>query len=214
MSNDSNQNEHDDRTIDHSSDEATAAAGADQFAAEIGAQPNGDPSTRSETDQLREELTQVKERELRTLAEMENMRKRLARDLEQQMRFAHLPLLKDMLDVVDNLKRALDASQPDAAVKQTLHSGVQMVYTQLMGTLDKFHCKPIDATGKPFDPNLHQAIAQLASAEVPAGHVLLEASAGFLLHDRVIRPSQVIVSVGPPATDPTPPPASDAPQDG
>jgi molecular chaperone GrpE len=212
MSNDSNQNEHDDRTIDHSSDEASAAAGADQFAAEIGDLPNGGSSARSESDQLREELTQAKERELRTLAEMENMRKRLARDLEQQMRFAHLPLLKDMLDVVDNLKRALDASQPDAAVKQTLHSGVQMVYTQLMGTLDKFHCKPIDATGKPFD--LHQAIAQLASAEVPAGHVLLEASAGFLLHDRVIRPSQVIVSVGPPATDPTPPPASDAPQDG
>jgi molecular chaperone GrpE len=214
MSNDSNQNGQDDRTTDTSSDEANAAAGADQFAAEIGAQPNEGPSAGSETDQLREELTQVKERELRTLAEMENMRKRLARDLEQQMRFAHLPLLKDMLDVVDNLKRALDASQPDASVKQTLHSGVQMVYTQLMGTLEKFHCKPIDAMGKPFDPNLHQAIAQLASTEVPAGHVLMEASAGFLLHDRVIRPSQVIVSVGPPATDPTPPTASDAPQEG
>lgn len=214
MSNDSNQNEHDDRTRDTSSDEATAAVGADQFAAEIGAQPTGDPSARSETDQLRDELAQTKERELRTLAEMENMRKRLARDLEQQMRFAHLPLLKDMLDVVDNLKRALDASQPDASAKQTLHSGVQMVYTQLMGTLEKFHCKPIDAMGKPFDPNLHQAIAQLASTEVPAGHVLLEASAGFLLHDRVIRPSQVIVSVGPPATDPSSPAASDTPQDG
>ena len=214
MSNDSNSNEHDDRTSDRSRDEASAAAGADQFAAEIGDLPNGGSSARSESDQLREELTQAKERELRTLAEMENMRKRLARDLEQQMRFAHLPLLKDMLDVVDNLKRALDVSQPDAAVKQTLHSGVQMVYTQLMGTLDKFHCKPIDATGKPFDPNLHQAIAQLSSAEVPAGHVVLEASAGFLLHDRVIRPSQVIVSVGPPATDPTPQQGPDAPQEG
>jgi molecular chaperone GrpE len=214
MSNDGNQNEYDDRTSETSSDEASAAAGADQFAAEIDAQPNGDPSARSEPDQLREELALTKERELRTLAEMENMRKRLARDLEQQMRFAHLPLLKDILDVVDNLKRALDASQPDASVKQTLHSGVQMVYTQLLGTLEKFHCKPIDAMGKPFDPNLHQAIAQLSSTEVPAGHVLLEASAGFLLHDRVIRPSQVIVSVGPPATDPTPPPSSDPAQDG
>ncbi len=213
MSNNSNQNEHDDRTSDTSSDEASAAAGADQFAAEIDAQPAGDSPARSETEQLREELAQTKERELRTLAEMENMRKRLARDLEQQMRFAHLPLLKDTLDVVDNLKRALDASQPDASVKQTLHSGVQMVYTQLMGTLERFHCKPIDAAGKPFDPNLHQAIAQLASAEVPAGHVLLEASAGFLLHDRVIRPSQVIVSVGPPPTDPASSATSDPSKD-
>lgn len=134
---------------------------------------------------------------LKSHAEAENFRKRLQRDAEQQLRYALTPLVRDMLDVIDNLKRATDAASNDTGNSSALLEGVQMVTQQLSNILTKFSCKPIESVGKPFDPNFHEAITQMASPTVAAGSVLQEVAVGYMLHDRVIRPSQVIVSTGP-----------------
>jgi molecular chaperone GrpE len=137
---------------------------------------------------------------LKSHAEAENFRKRLQRDSEQQLRYANMPLVRDMLDVIDNLKRATDAATGESGNTTALLNGVQMVTQQLTNILNKFACQPIESVGKPFDPNFHEAIAQMPSEEVPAGSVLQEVAVGYMLHDRVIRPSQVIVSTGPQAS--------------
>jgi molecular chaperone GrpE len=101
-----------------------------------------------------------------------------------------------MLDVVDNLNRATESAQK-AGESGNLVDGVKLVLQQLTGVLEKHHCKPIPGLGKPFDPNIHQAIAQQPSDQYPAGTVMMETSLGYMMHDRVIRPSMVIVSTGP-----------------
>jgi molecular chaperone GrpE len=135
-------------------------------------------------------------------AEMENFRKRMQRDSELQLKYANLPLLRDLLDVVDNLNRATEAARSAATNSevnnaQALLSGVEMVGQQLLSLLGKFGCKPIAAEGVEFDPNVHEAISQMPSDQYAAGLVAQEVAVGYLLHDRVIRPSSVIVSTGP-----------------
>ncbi len=150
-------------------------------------------------ERLLEMAAKVKAAEVEVLkshAEAENFRKRLQRDAEQQLRYANMPLVRDLLDVVDNLKRATDAATGEAA-GSSLHNGVQMVTQQLIGILGKYACKPIESVGKPFDPNFHEAITQMPSADVPSGSVVQEVAVGYTLHDRVVRPAAVIVSTGP-----------------
>lgn len=151
----------------------------------------------SDDDRINDLMIKLKAAEtevLKSHAEAENFRKRLQRDAEQQLRYANMPLVRDLLDVVDNLKRATEAASSEAGSAPALHSGVQMVTQQLLNILTKFACKPIESVGKPFDPNIHEAIAQMPNPDVPSGHVSQEVAVGYMLHDRVIRPSQVIVS--------------------
>jgi len=144
---------------------------------------------------MEQQLAELKDRELKAQAELENFRKRILRDTEQTLKYASLPLVRDVLEVSDNLSRAAEAAQTSADAASLL-AGVRMVQQQLKGILEKYHCKAISALGKPFDPNVHQAIAQSPSAEYPTGTVSLEASAGYMMHERVVRPSHVIVSTG------------------
>jgi molecular chaperone GrpE len=142
---------------------------------------------------LRAELQQAKDRELRAHAELENYRKRAHRQIEDERRYANLPLMKELLPVLDNVHRAIDAAQKTPDVDALLQ-GFRLVAEQLEGALARHHCLPIAALHEPFDPHRHQAIAQQPSAEHPANTVLLVTQEGFQLHDRVVRPSQVIVS--------------------
>lgn len=148
-------------------------------------------------EKLEQQLAEAVDRELKAQAELENFRKRIYRDTEQTLKYASLPLIRDLLEVLDNLARATDAASnsPDAS---GLLDGVKMVQQQMTAVFAKHHCKPIAGLGSTFDPNVHQAIAQSPSDDYPAGQVMLEASTGYLLHDRVIRPSHVIVSTGKP----------------
>lgn len=135
-------------------------------------------------------------------AELENFRKRMHREMDQQLKYANLPLVKDLLDVIDNLHRATESasaesSQIDSPVHQALLDGVRMVLRQMENVFSKYGCKPIQSLGQPFDPNFHEAISQMPSAEYAAGTVAHEVAVGYLLHDRVVRPSSVIVSTGP-----------------
>lgn len=147
-----------------------------------------------EMERLREAADSADKRVLMAQAEAENFRKRMRRDMEGQLKFAALPLVSDILQVRDNLYRAMDAMTGDGA--EAMKEGVAIVAKQLDETLAKHHIKEIPAEGELFDPNFHEAISQMPSdhAEGTVAHV---AVTGFQMHDRVIRPSQVVVSTGP-----------------
>lgn len=161
--------------------------------------------------ELETQLREAKETALRSHAELENFRKRSQRELVEERRYAVVPLVRDLLPVVDNLERAIEAarslpaSSPSAqgqaaatpASASSLLEGVKMVAQQFETVLKSHQCVRIETVGTPFDPNQHEAIAQEPSAEFPAGTVTRAVQAGFKLHDRVIRPAQVFVSTGP-----------------
>ncbi len=139
------------------------------------------------------ELAAAKDRELRVHAELENYRKRAARELEEHIRYAELSLLRDVLPVMDNVDRAIEAGEKNADASNLLE-GFKMVSQQLRELLACHHCTRIEATNAPFDPNVHHAVMQQPSEEHPANTVLMVTQDGYQLHDRVVRPSQVIVS--------------------
>jgi molecular chaperone GrpE len=149
----------------------------------------------NEVEQLRGELAEAKDRALRTQAELDNYRKRIQREMDDTLRYANMNLMRDLLPVVDNLHRAAESAEKTSDVAGLL-AGVKMVATQFEDVLARHHCKRISAHGEAFDPNVHEAIAQQPSEEHAQGTVMLEATTGFQLHDRVVRPTQVIVSSG------------------
>jgi molecular chaperone GrpE len=143
--------------------------------------------------QLQAELQAAKDRELRSHAELDNYRKRAARELEDRTRYADMSLLRDLLPVLDDVERAIQAAgQSDDAA--ALLDGFKMVQQHLQDVLKRHHCIEIEALGAPFDPHLHHAVMQQPSEEHPANTVLMVTQNGYQLHDRVVRPSQVIVS--------------------
>lgn len=165
---------------------------------ELGKQPEPQEGTPDERiAAIEAELEEANRRLLMAQADVENFRKRMRRDYEEQLRYAAVPLLRDVLDVLDNMRRAIEAANSNDAAAG-LREGVAMVAKQLEDTIVKHQCRPIPAEGELFDPNYHEAISQMPSSTHPAGTVAHEAVRGYQLHDRVVRPSQVIVSTGPP----------------
>lgn len=155
-----------------------------------------DRESRDETlDRLRREVDEANGRALKAQAELENFRRRLRSDYEDQLRFASLPLVSDILQVRDNLVRALEAVAATGSI-EGLRDGVAIVVKQFDDILGKYSVTPIEAIGQAFDPNVHQAISQMSSDTHPEGVVAHVAVTGFLMHDRVVRPSQVVVSTG------------------
>jgi len=158
----------------------------------------GNESPEQIVDLLEQQVAEFRDRELKAQAELENFRKRLLRDTEQQLKYAIAPFVRDLLEVVDNLNRATDAATASGSTDQ-LVAGVKLVQSQLNAALAKHDCRPVVSIGQPFDPYKHQAISQQPSTEYPAGIIMYETSVGYVLHDRVVRPSMVIVSTGPAA---------------
>jgi len=138
----------------------------------------------AERDAVRDQL-------LRTLADFDNYRKRLARDHERTKKLAAESVVRDLLPVLDNLERAVDHAdaEPDALVE-----GVKMVLGQFRGVLDRHGLKQIPALNKPFDPHVHEAVMQAESDEIPPDHVVQEFEKGYKLGDFVLRPAKVVVS--------------------
>jgi molecular chaperone GrpE len=151
----------------------------------------------SDTDQLAAELAAANDRALRLQAEMQNLRNRTSREIADERRYASLPVLRELLPVVDNIDRAIEAAEK-AGEAENLLEGFRLVRQQLMAILSRHHAEPIVAARQPFDPNFHEAILQQPSSDVPAGHVMQVTQTGYKLHERVVRPAQVIVSSGPP----------------
>lgn len=165
-------------------------------AQESEAEQPSEPETRDEEmERLRGEVLIAEKKVLQAQAEAENFRKRMRRDLEDQLRFAALPLVEDILSVRDNLLRGLEAAETSAD-PAGLKEGVAMVAKQLDDALAKHSVEQISTEDATFDPNLHEAISQMPSEEHPSGSIMHVAQTGFKMHDRVIRPTQVVVSSG------------------
>jgi molecular chaperone GrpE len=132
----------------------------------------------------------------RTRADFENYQKRYQRELAVERRFAQTPLAFDLLPALDNLERAIAAAK-QAGDKGALAQGVMMVQSQLLDVLRRHGVTRMEAQGQPFDPNLHQAVMQQPSGEHPPSTVVQVLEPGYLIHDRVLRPARVAVSVSP-----------------
>lgn len=134
------------------------------------------------------------DRMLRHSAELDNYKKRSQREMVEFRKFANEALIKELLSVVDNLERAIASSPADNAESDCMMEGVDLTLKEILKVFEKFSVKPVDAEGKPFDPNFHQAVMQEPSDEHPEGTVLTVLQKGYLLHDRLIRPAMVVVS--------------------
>jgi molecular chaperone GrpE len=149
--------------------------------------------------QLEAERDELKDRMLRIAAEFENAKKRFRKEQSEAESKAREAVLKDMLEVIDNLERAANASSTsNAAVDaQAVQQGVNLVLRLANSKLERYDVRPVDSRGKPFDPRLHDAISQVASAEVPPGTVLEELQKGYRLGDKLLRPASVVVALAP-----------------
>jgi len=148
-----------------------------------------------ELDALREDFEKFKDLYIRSQADLDNYRKRATREREDAIRYANSSLLERLLPVLDNFELGLDAAKQTAGADSILQ-GLSMVQKQLQDFLKDSGVESIEAVGTPFDPNLHEAIGQEASAEVAEGTVLRQLRRGYKLRDRLLRPATVMVSKG------------------
>ncbi len=156
---------------------------------------NDEEKAPSREEEIERQARETYERLLRVSAELDNYKKRTAREKADLMRYANEKLARDLLETVDNLERALAHHNEGAAADAdvALATGVEMTLKLLLDTLKRHGVTPIEAVGEPFDPNLHEAVGETASDTVESGQVAEELQRGYLLHDRLLRPSMVLV---------------------
>ncbi|OQY00572.1 MAG: nucleotide exchange factor GrpE [Desulfobacteraceae bacterium 4572_130] len=145
-------------------------------------------------EKFEQELKISEDKLLRLSAEFENYKKRSTREINDFRKFANESILKQLLIVVDNLERAIDSSTEKKADKNSILEGVQITHKEILKLFKTFNVNLIKANGKIFDPALHQAIVHEKSDEYPDNTVITELQKGYLVHDRLLRPSMVIVS--------------------
>ncbi len=172
-----------------------------------------EPSPIAEPSQAEEELTCLRQaleeksreaeanhdRALRAAAELENFKKRAQREREEYIRFANESLLREILPVLDNFDRALEAARARSEA-QGVVAGVELIQRELVKVLEKFGVTPYNALGQPFDPERHEAVQRVVRPGAPDMTVVEETQRGYLLNGRVLRPAMVVVAV-PPDTD-------------
>jgi molecular chaperone GrpE len=148
-------------------------------------------------------IAELKDQVLRGLAETENVRRRVQRDRDEALKYAASGFAKELLPVADNLRRALDAIPKDALeddeALRTLATGVEMTERLLLAAFERHQIKRIDALGKRFDSNLHQAMFEVPGSGQPAGTVVQVMEPGYTIHDRLLRPALVGVAKAEPA---------------
>jgi len=138
------------------------------------------------------------QRLLRTTADFDNFKKRAAREKQDAIRYANEGLLEKLVPVLDNFDAALSAAQTSSADgAQSLQTGVAMIFQQMKKVLTEAGLEEVDATGQTFDPNLHEAVSQQESKDVPEGNVLQQLRKGYKLRDRLLRPATVVVAKKP-----------------
>jgi len=152
-----------------------------------------DLGAEGEIEMARADLVDARDKMMRAQAELDNYRKRARRELEDERKYAELSLLRDLLPVLDNIHRAIDAADKKADATALL-AGFKLVRQQLETLLEQHQCKRIEAVGEPFDPAQHNAVMQQIVPDKPENTVVGEMQSGFHLYDRVVRPTQVVVS--------------------
>jgi molecular chaperone GrpE len=147
---------------------------------------------------LRQKVEDERDRVLRVLAEFENYKKRMSRQMEDYKKYANEALLKELLSVVDNLERAICSSEhaKDNPRESCVVEGVEMTLNEILKVLEKFHVTPFEALGKPFDPVFHEAVMQQESNGHPENLIIQVLQKGYMIHDRLLRPAMVVVSKG------------------
>jgi molecular chaperone GrpE len=150
----------------------------------------------SESEALQRELAEKNDRLLRALAEADNIRRRAQRDREDAVRYAAEGLVRDVIPVLDNLDRALDAARA-AGHSSSIVDGVELIRREFLKVLDKHGVTRYSAVGQRFDPNQHEAIARIVSLDKEPDTVVSETAPGYSLRGRVIRPAQVAVAGAP-----------------
>ncbi len=129
----------------------------------------------------------------RLRADYANYQKRVHKERESDRRYAAVPLITELLNVLDNFERAIDAAEAEEASPGLLH-GIRMIYEQLLDTLQRHGVQQIEAEGQPFDPDAHEAVTKQETDHVPPGTVIRVLQRGYKLHDRVVRPAKVAVA--------------------
>jgi len=149
---------------------------------------------RAERETQEKAVQEASDRYLRTLADFDNYKKRVKKEQEERARFANERLLSELLPLMDNLERALAHAKESPNI-ETLVEGFDLIRKQTFSTLEKFGIKPIESLNQPFDPCFHQAVGSVeVEGEEQENKVIQEAQQGYLLYDRVLRPSLVMVS--------------------
>ena len=147
--------------------------------------------------QLKAELSKYKDVALRSVADLDNYRKRMAREKDDAIRYANSNFLERLIPILDNFELGLQAAKTGGS-QSAVQDGMIMVFKQLQDFLASCGVETIDATGQHFDPNVHEAIAQEQNAEIAEGFVVRQLRKGYRLKDRLIRPANVVVSKGVP----------------
>lgn len=153
----------------------------------------------AEIAQLKEEAAQLKDRLLRTAADMENLRKRAEREKAEATLYAATNFARDLLSVADNMQRALAAVSPEAResadeATKNLLAGVELTEKDLLNVFQRFGIRKVDTVGHKFDPNMHQALFEMPTSEHPPGTVVQEMQSGFAIGERCLRPAMVGVA--------------------
>jgi molecular chaperone GrpE len=155
------------------------------------------PETPEELAALRDQAARANENRdlyVRAVADLENFRKRAARERQDAVRYANESLLGKILPVLDSFELALAATD---SAHEAMRDGVKMIFDQLRGALSEAGLEEVDATGQAFDPALHEAVSMLETADVPDGHVVQQLRKGYRLNDRLLRPATVVVARAP-----------------
>ena len=146
---------------------------------------------------LEAEVAEARDSVLRAHADAQNVMRRAEQDVEKARKFALESFAKELLPVVDNLERALEAASGDDAAVKAIAEGVDLTLKSFQGALGKFHIEAVDPAGEPFDPNLHQAMSMVENAEVEPNTVIAVMMKGYTLNGRLLRPAMVMVSKAP-----------------
>ena len=144
-------------------------------------------------DETETKYNEAYDRLLRATADFENQKKRSEKQMDGFRKFANESIIKELLSLTDNLERALSVTDSKDECEKVFE-GVNLIYKDILKVLENNNTKPIDALEKPFDPAFHQAVLQEETDEFPEGVVIKELQKGYLLHDRLVRPSMVVVS--------------------
>lgn len=174
----------------------TPPAAAESTAPEPEANASPDPLAN-----LQAETEKWKDLAYRSQAELDNFRKRTAREAQETRAYANSELLRSILPILDNFEMGLEAARAESETSM-IFTGMQMVHRQFQDLLKDFGVQEVEALGKPFDPNLHDAVSQEPATEQPEGCILRVTRRGYRLKDRLLRPASVIVATTPPAPEP------------
>jgi len=160
------------------------------------ATPSAESQSGETVAELRKQVEEKQDRLLRALAEAENIRRRSQRDREEYVRYANESMLRDLLPVLDNLDRALEAARATNDASGVV-GGVELIQRELLKVLERAGVTRYSALGQPFDPTRHEAIARVVSANAKPGTVVGETLPGYMLHNRVLRAALVSVAAAP-----------------